>query len=99
MSAFRKLAIAYSILVVLTATWALYVDAHPLHYAQEHLLPSTALLFITLPASLSVGTMYEAWPTFFSRTFTQIAWITMCGVGQAAVLFLVAGLVRRRMPG
>lgn len=98
MSALRKLAIAYSIVVGVAATWAFYVDARLLHSDGEHLLPGMALSLVTLPASLSMGPMYEAWPTFFSKPFTQIAWTALCGAGQVAVLFVAAGLFRRRSP-
>ena len=96
MPALRKLAVVYSIVVGLAAGWAFYVDARLLHSAREHLLPDIVLMLVTLPASLSVSTMYEAWPAFFSKPFTQIAWVTLCGIEQVGVLFLVAGLMRRR---
>jgi hypothetical protein len=98
MSSLRKLAIAYSIVVGLAATWALCVEARLLHAAGEHLLPDIVLALVTLPASLSIGPMYETWPAFFSKPFTQIAWTALCGAAQAAVLFVAAHLNRRRSP-
>lgn len=96
MAVLRKLAIVYSIVVGLAATWAIYVDARLLHSGREHLLPDIVLALVTLPSSLSIGPMYETWPTFFSKPFAQIGWTILCGAGQVAVLFVAAGLRRRR---
>jgi hypothetical protein len=90
----RTLAVCYLIIVGLIAFWAFYVDARLLYSTREHLLPGFVLGVVSLPASLSVGVMYDTWPTFFSKPFTQIAWVTLCGVGQAGVLFVASRLMR-----
>jgi hypothetical protein len=95
MSIFRKLAVCYLIVVGIAALWAFYVDARLLHSGREHLLPDIVLGLVTLPASLSVGLIYDMGPTLFSKPFTQIAWVTLCGVGQAGALFLVSRFMRR----
>ena len=97
MPALRELAIAYSIIIALAAIWAFYVDVRLVHSVREHLLPDLVLALITLPASLSLGPLYETWPTFFSRPLVQPAWTAFCGAAQAGVLFLVAALISRRM--
>ncbi len=99
MTVFRKLAVAYAILVGLVACWAWYVDVRLLHSTREHLAPDLVLLFMSLPASLSLPRLCETWPTLFSRPLAQLAWLTLCGAGQAAVLFLVTGLAHRARRG
>lgn len=96
MAVFRKLAIAYSIVVVLAAGWAFYVDARLLQSDREHLLPDIVLMMVTLPGSLSVSMVYEAWPECFSQPFAQVVWMLFCGEAQAALLFLTGALVHRR---
>ncbi len=96
MPVLRKLAIAYSIIVALAMIWAFYVDVRLMHSVREHLLPDIVLALVAFPASLSIAPMYEAWPAFFSRPFTQTAWAALCGAGQAAVLFAMAALIGRR---
>lgn len=91
---FRTLAILYAALVVVVAVWALCVDIALLHSQREHLLPDVTLFFVSFPASLSVSLAYEAWPQFFSKPFTQLAWVAFCGLSQAAVLFLASRRVR-----
>jgi hypothetical protein len=92
MTASRKVATAYTVIVGLAVAWAWYVDVSLMHSPREHLLPDIALSMVSFPASLSVGFMYDAWPATFSRPFAQLAWLTLCGVGQAVVLFVAAGL-------
>jgi hypothetical protein len=93
MSALQRIAIGYLAIVVLAAGWAVSAAALFFHSEREHLLPSTLLALATSPSSLSVSALYRAWPAFFSLQFTQVAWLTLCGVFQAAVLF---ALGRRR---
>jgi hypothetical protein len=88
----RAIALTYAAIVGLTAMWACYVDMTLLHSPREHLLPDITLAYLSLPASLSLGPMYDLWPALFSKPFTQLAWITLCGVVQAAALFLLASL-------
>jgi hypothetical protein len=92
MTPFRKVATAYAVIVGLTAAWVWYMDVSLMHSPREHLLPDMALFMVSFPASLSTGLMYDAWPATFSRPFAQLAWLTLCGVAQAVVLFLVTGL-------
>lgn len=96
MTAFRKVAMAYAVIVGLAVAWVWCVDVSLMHSPSEHLLPDIALSMVSFPASLSIGLMYDAWPATFSRPFAQLAWLTLCGVGQAVVLFLAAGLARAK---
>lgn len=84
----RTISIVYLIVLGLIATWAIYVDLIFLHSVREHLLPGFVLGFVTLPLSLSLSFVYEIWPVLFSKPFTQEAWFIICGMSQAAVLFL-----------
>jgi hypothetical protein len=80
-------AMIYLIIVLLAAGWAFYTDVALLHSQREHLAPDLLLAVVTLPSSLSVGYLYEAWPEFFSGPLVQVAWLTLCGLGQAWILF------------
>jgi len=88
MSALQRLAIAYLAVVLLAGGWAGVVDASLLHSTHEHLLPGVVLDALTLPSSLSTGALFDAWPEFFSSPLVQVAWAVLCGVFQAALLFV-----------
>jgi hypothetical protein len=53
-------------------------------------------MLVTLPASLSLGALYENFPTFFSEALVQLAWLTLCGAGQSGLLFVMAKLASRK---
>ena len=93
MTALQRIAIGYLAIVLLTAAWAIAIDAAFLHSVREHLLPDISLAVVTLPSSLSMSFLHSAWPAFFSLPFTQVAWATLCGIFQTAVLFVLG---RRR---
>ena len=97
MSALQRIAIGYLAIVLLAAAWAVAIDATLLHSQREHLLPDILLAFVTLPSSLSISSVYSAWPAFFSLPFTQVAWATLCGVFQSAVLFVLGWRRRKRI--
>ena len=87
--------IAYLAVVLLAASWAIYTDARYLHSVREHLAPDILLLIVTLPSSLSLSYLYDAWPEFFSKPFTQVVWVTCCGLLQVCLLFTLVRLGRR----
>ena len=89
MSSARHLAFLYLAAVVLSAGWAFYIDASLLHSPQEHELPDLLSFLLALPSSWSISLLYDTWPTFFSKPFTQTVWITLCGLAQAALLLAV----------
>lgn len=89
------LAGGYLAVVLLAAGWAFYIDSTLLHSQREHLLPDIVLDVVSLPSSLSIFPLYNAWPEYFSKPFSQVGWATFCGLGQAALLFIHAGVVRR----
>jgi len=82
-------ATAYLIAVLLAASWALYVDATLLHSQREHLLPDILLAMVTLPSSYFLGFLFENWPEFFSLPFAQVGYMTLCGLVQAWLLFVL----------
>jgi hypothetical protein len=88
----RSLATLYATLVIIIAAWAVYVDIALLHSPQEHLLPDMLLLFVSAPASLSLGYVAEALQPHFRSPFVQLAWTAFCGMFQAAALFLASRL-------
>lgn len=96
MTIFRLLAWLYAAIVFLTAACAWYFDIRLLNSVREHLLPDILLMLVTFPASLSLGPLYENVPIFFSEPFAQLTWLTLCGAGQAGVLFFAAKLASRR---
>jgi hypothetical protein len=91
MKVFRLIAWIYALIVFLTASHAWYFDIRLLNMGGEHMFPDLLLLSVTFPTSLSLGPLYDIFPTFFDRPFTQLTWITLCGVGQMSALF-VAGI-------
>jgi len=92
----RSIAVLYAVIVLLAAVWALTVDAHFLNPGREHLLPDVLLAFIAMPASLSIGPLYDHWPTVFGNEFAQVAWAAACGFTQALLLFMAGRLWARR---
>lgn len=96
MKVFRLIAWFYALVVLLAAGYAWYVDIRLLNSGYEHMLPDFLLMFVTLPASLSLGPLYESFPTFFDRSFAQLTWVTLCGVGQASALFVAENLASRK---
>jgi len=96
MKVFRLIAWSYALIVLLAASFAWYVDIRLLNTGYEHMLPDFLLMFITLTASLSLGPLYESFPSFFDRSFAQLTWITMCGVGQASALFGAEKMASRK---
>jgi len=96
MKVLRLLAWLYAAIVFMTAGSAWYFDIRFLNSGREHLLPDILLMFVTFPSSLSLGALYENFPTFFSEPFTQLTWLTLCGAGQASALFFGENLACRK---
>jgi hypothetical protein len=80
----------YAGLVAVLALYAWCVEIAFLHSAGEHLLPGLLLSIASMPLSLSLSSVYARWPTFFQLPFTQLGWLTLCGVVQALILFGLA---------
>jgi hypothetical protein len=83
------LATAYLIVVLLTASWALYVDTTLLNSQREHLLPDVVLAVVTLPSSYFLGVLFSMWPDLFSLPFSQVGAMILCGLAQAWLLFVL----------
>lgn len=82
-------ATAYLIVVLLAAGWALYMDTTLLHSQREHLLPDIVLGVVTLPSSYSLRLLFDIWPGLFSLPFAQVGYMTLCGLAQAWLLFIL----------
>jgi hypothetical protein len=78
-------ATTYLVIVLLLAGVAIYAEV--VRSQQEHSLPGILLFVFTLPSSSSLTYLYEAQPAFFGLPFVQCAWLTLCGLGQAWLLF------------
>jgi hypothetical protein len=86
-------ATAYLIIVLMAAGWAMYIDVTLRDSTQEHLAPDILLLIVTLPSSSAVAYLYDTGWTLFSGPIVQIVWITLCGLGQAWLLFALARMI------
>lgn len=92
----RLLAILYTALVVVVAAWAFCTDIAMASSSTEHLLPDFTLTLVCLPASLSLPAIATAFPGHFDSELPQVAWVTFCGLFQAACLFLLSYVTARR---
>jgi len=81
---------AYLLVVLLAASWALYVDATLLHSQREHLAPDIVLAVVTLPSSYFLSLLFGNWPELFSLPFAQVGAMILCGLAQAWLLFVLA---------
>lgn len=86
---------AYLIVVLLAASWAIYVDATLLHSEREHLLPDVVLAIVTLPSSYSLGPLFEIWPDFFSLPFVQVGYMILCGLAQTWFMWVLSRRLQR----
>jgi len=86
----------YTAIVLLAALYALSTEIYLRHQEVEHSLPSFVLAFVTLPLSLTLGTIDSLAPSFFDATFVQIAFLTLCGVVQASILWWLVSPQRAR---
>jgi hypothetical protein len=91
----RSIALVYGVLVLLAAAWAVVVDMQMLHSQREHLLPDAVLVLIAMPASLTLGPLYERWPAAFGNEFAQVSWATVCGLAQAGVVAALGSISAR----
>jgi len=92
----RLIAWIYAAIVFAAASFAWYTDIRLLNSRYEHMLPDFLLIFVSLPASLSLGPLYDCFPTFFDMPFAQLTWLTLCGIGQASTLFFAERLISHR---
>lgn len=92
----RLLAVLYTALVIVVAAWAFYIDITMESSSTEHLLPDVTLTLVCLPASLSLPAIATVFPGHFNSELPQVAWVTFCGLLQAACLFLIAHLIEKR---
>jgi hypothetical protein len=86
----RMLALFYAVVVGLAVIWAWYTNVTLLHSVREHMLPGILLAAVSLPTSYTLDPLYEHFPAFFSAPFVQLIWLTVCGVFQAGVLYLLS---------
>jgi hypothetical protein len=91
----RTFALLYASIVGIVALWAWYTDVRLLHSQREHLLPGVMLAFVSLPMSKTLEPLYDRWQAFFLLPFVQLAWLTVCGAFQAAVLYMLSTLIPR----
>jgi hypothetical protein len=89
------LATAYLIVVLVAASWALYVDATLLYSQREHLLPDIVLAAVTMPSSYSLGLLFGKWPDLFSLPFAQVGFMSLCGLAQVWLLFVLTPRLQR----
>lgn len=92
----RKLSLVYAVVVGVAALWAWYTDVKLIHSAREHLAPDILLALVTLPASTSLGSMYDRWPAFFQMPLMQLTWLTACGALQVVALYALSFLAPKR---
>ena len=91
----RLLARAYAVLLGVLAAYAWCLDIMLLHSPREHLLGDFLLAIASMPASLSLGLFCNMWPGVCAIPFCQLAWVTVCGVVQATIIFLFAGVIEK----
>ena len=91
----RKLAVGYAILVLAVMGWAWWTDVAMLGSRSEYLAPDTWLILVSMPASLSAGLVFEAWPDVFANPLMQLAWLSACGLVQIAAALLIAWCIDR----
>lgn len=92
----RLLAMLYTALVVVVAAWTFCTDIAMASSSTEHLLPGFMLTIVCLPASLTLPAIATAFPGHFNSELPQVAWVTFCGLLQAACLFLIAHSIGKR---
>lgn len=92
----RLLAIFYTALVVFVAAWTFCTAIAMRASSTEHLLPAFTLMIVCLPASLTLPAIATALPGHFDAELPQVAWVTFCGLLQAACLFLIARSIGKR---
>src|SRR5690242_18838315 len=91
----RQLVVMYTAIVGLATLWAWYTDVRLLHSPREHLLPDIFLAFVSLPASKTLDALYDHWSLFFQTPLIQLSWLTVCGVFQVLVLWLLVSLIAK----
>ena len=60
------------------------------------MLAEVLLVFATVPSSLLLPIVQESWPIVFNNRFAQLAWLTVSGVLQAALIFWSSSLMTRK---
>ena len=86
----KKLAWAYTALVLSAAAWAWWVDVSMLTSSKEHLLPDMLLAFVGLPLSLTLDIFYTVFEVTFSKPLIQVAFLTCAAALQAGMLHALA---------
>lgn len=92
----RIFAVGYTAIVVLSAFSAWSMEIFFQHEQTEHLLPAIIFAMVTAPLSLSGEKIYSLLPSVFLTPLVQLAFLTICGVVQAIILWLFAKLLRMR---
>jgi hypothetical protein len=83
----RILAGLYAAIVLLAGLYALATELLLKDQQVEHLLPSLAVAFVTLPLSLAGEPLYSLAPSLFGLPFVQLAFFMLCGAVQSSVLW------------
>lgn len=95
-SSIRKVALVYAAIVGAATLWAWCMDVKLLHSVREHLAPDILLGIVSFPSSLSIEPLYDRWPAFFRAPFMELAWLTVCGALQVAVLYSLSFLATKK---
>ena len=78
----RRVVFAYGVVVLVLACWAWYIDITHLHDTRDTMLPDFLLAGFTMPFSLTLSLVYEAFPRLFASQLSQVALITLSGAAQ-----------------
>ena len=92
----KLIAWIYAFVIGILALWAWYIDIKLLHSPIEHLLPDIMLAVASQPLSLTLGPLYSHWPSLFEKPLVQLSWITLCGVIQVTILFMLTWFMSKR---
>ena len=91
----KLVAWVYAIVISVLALWAWYIDIKLFHSSAEHLLPDIMLAIASQPMSLTLGPMCIHWSNLFNKPFVQLIWLTLCGVTQAIILFMLPRFISK----
>lgn len=89
----------YVVAVLLAASWMWLVEVAMRNSSQEHLLPSTLLLMLTMPSSLAIAPILTSVPSLVEARFGPLVALTVAAGLQAGFLILAEQLYRHRRLG
>jgi hypothetical protein len=86
----KILATLYAVLVTLAACLAWWVDITLQYSSKEHLLPDVLLFGMTLPSSMLLPFLFDAFPLVFDLPFAPLVALSITGFLQATLLVVLA---------